>query len=383
MKIFIVVLAASFFVSFFASAQTIPQGLVKSTVPRSIRYIRFTFIGKDSINLALNEDFDMIEDSCSQIIRHAHLKMQQRKFYGPFKDVSRLDPSLVLTEGNYTADGLKDGPFISRYLNGALQAKGNFKSNKYDGHWELFYDDGKPKLTFDANDSDIGIADAWDEKGNKTIISGKGTYRVDIGNMYWKGKLLNGKPDGTWRAYKTDDATNTDIISESYKNGVFQKGKAPLGEYTDAPRMTLVPTDKLPFTRAEMLHISSVPCNGVKRKHIVNAQYQNGFAAFNEEIKQLVSPYLARVDLASYDNTMVIEGEVTTSGHIGHLDTHTPFNESIARGLILQLNRLPPLQPATADGKPVVQKITINFTFSRGMYSFSYRFLPVDLTTIK
>lgn len=383
MKIFIAALAAGFFFSLCSFAQNMPLSPVKSNVAFTLRRIHLNFIGKDSINLALNEDFDMIEDSCSQIIRHAHLKKQSRKFYGPFKDVSRLDSSLVLTEGNYTDDGLKDGPFITRYLNGKLQAKGSYKNNKYDGHWELFYDDGKPKLSFDANGDEISIADAWDEKGNKTVINGKGNYRVDIGSMYWKGKLLNGKPDGTWKAYKTDDATNTDIISESYKNGVFQKGKAPLGEYTDAARMTLVPANKLPFTRAEMLRISAVPCNGVKRKHIVNAQYRNGFSAFSEEIKQLITPYLSKVDLASYDNTLVIEGVVAESGNVGHLDSHTPFNESIARGLIMQLTRLPSLEPATADGKPITQKITITFNFTRGMYSFSYRLLPIDLSALK
>lgn len=383
MKIFIVILAISLFFSLFSSAQTAPQGLVKVKGPISIRYIRFNIIGKDSVNLALNEDFDRIEDSCSQIIRYAHLKIQQHKFYGPFKDVSRLDSSLVLTEGSYTADGLKDGPFITHYLNGKLQAKGSFKNNKYDGHWEIFYDDGKPKLTFDANDGDISIADAWDEKGGKTVVNGKGTYRVDVGIIYWIGKLLNGKPDGTWRAYKTDDATNTDIISESYKNGTFEKGKGPMGEYTDAARVVLVSADKLPFTRAEFFRISSVPCNGVKRKHIVNAQYREGFSAFNEQIKQVVTPYLSRVDLASYDNVMVVDGVINESGRITQLDTHTPFNEVIARGLIQQLNRLPPLNPATADGKPVVQKITITFTFSRGMYSFGYRLLPVDLSALK
>ncbi|WP_448700360.1 toxin-antitoxin system YwqK family antitoxin [Mucilaginibacter sp. AW1-3] len=381
MKTFITTLTASLFISFFASAQTAPAGLAKASGPMTIRRVRINFVGKDSVNLALNEDFDMIEDSCSQIVRHGHLK--QRKFFGPFTDVSRIDPSLILTEGNYSADGLKDGPFISHYLNGKLQAKGNFKNNQYDGHWEIFYDDDKPKLTFDANNGDITITDAWDEKGSKTIVNGKGTYRVDIANIYWRGKLLNGKPDGTWKAYKTDDATNTDIISESYKNGVFQKGKGPLGEYTDAPRMILIPTDKLPFTRAEKLRISAVPCNGVKRKHIVNAQYQNGLSAFSEEIKQVVSPYLGRVNLQPYDDKMVVEGEVTESGKIGRLDTNSPFNPDIARGLVQQLNRLPPLQPATADGKPITQKFTITFTFQRGMYSFSYRFLPIDQSTLK
>ena len=80
---------------------------------------------------------------------------------------------------------------------------------------------------------------------------------------------------------------------------------------------------------------------------------------------------------------ILVEGVVTESGHIGHLESRTPFNETVARGLIMQLNRLPPLEPATADGKPIVQKINITFTFTRGMYTFSYRLLPVDQSLLK
>lgn len=121
-------------------------------------------------------------------------------FLANLKDVSQLNPELVLTEGNYTSDGLKDGYFITHYLNGNLQAKGNFKSNAYDGKWEMYYDDGKPKLTFEANGKEIKINDAWDAKGVKIVTDGKGVYRINLGTIYWKGKLLNGKPDGTWRA---------------------------------------------------------------------------------------------------------------------------------------------------------------------------------------
>lgn len=349
-----------------------------SSAPIGRRTIRFNFIAKDSIREALNEDFDMIEDSCSVIIRHGKLNVRERKYFGKFTDVSKLDPNVILTEGNYTANGLKDGYFITHYLNGQLQAKGTFKNNEYDGKWELYYDNGKPKLFFEASGKDIKIIDAWDEKGAKYIDNGKGAYRVDMGQFYWKGKLLNGHPDGSWASLKTDDATNEEYVTEKYKNGAFQKGSGPMGAYNDASRLILVPNNMLPFTRAELMFISAVPCGGTKRKHLVGAQYQNGLRDFTDHIAELSSQFLRTVNLEPYDSELVLEGQVNTDGGIANLTVHNAFSENIARGLISQLRRLPPLQPATADGKPVIQKFTITYTFSRGQYSFTYRFLPVQ-----
>ncbi len=175
MKIFFTSLIISSLFYFSSSAQTFAP---VSNTNVSRRTIRFNFIKKDSVNLSLNNEFDLIEDSCSEVIRYAHINMQQRKFFGPVKDVSRLTPGLVLTEGTYTPDGLKDGYFITHYLNGNLQAKGSFKNNKYDGKWEMYYDDGKPKLTFEATENDIKITDAWDNKGVKVVDNGKRNFRV-------------------------------------------------------------------------------------------------------------------------------------------------------------------------------------------------------------
>lgn len=343
------------------------------------RTIRFNFIAKDSINQSLNEDFDMIEDSCSTIIRHAKLNIRARKYFGRITDVSKLNPNIILTEGNYTTDGLKDGNFIAHYINGELQAKGAFKNNEYEGKWEVYYDTGKPKLFFEASGKNIRITDAWDEKGMKLIDNGKGAYRVNLGSIYWKGKLLNGKPDGTWASLKTDDASNEELVTEKYKNGEFQKGVSPLGEYTDAARLVLVPNNLLPFTRAELMYISAVPCNGSKRKHVIGAQYHNGLADFTGQIKELASRYLSKVDLKSYDNELILEGEINTDGAINNLAVHNAFNETIAHGLIVEFRRLPALQPATVDGKPVKQKFTITFVFEQGYYHFSYRFLPIEV----
>src|ERR1700712_3720151 len=125
------------------------------------RNIQFHSYGVDSVNLPLNEEYNLIEDSCVQIIRHVHYNFRERKFFGKFKDVSKLDTNLVVSEGTYTTDGLKDGDFITHYLNGNLQAKGSYKDNKFVGKWEIYYENGKPEVTFEVIDGDIHLVDAW------------------------------------------------------------------------------------------------------------------------------------------------------------------------------------------------------------------------------
>ena len=88
------------------------------------RHIRFRSIGRDSLNLALDDGYFLIEDSCKQITRYCRFDFKQRKFQGKFTDVSNVTPGLIVAEGVYTMDGLKEGPFITHYLNGKLQAKG-------------------------------------------------------------------------------------------------------------------------------------------------------------------------------------------------------------------------------------------------------------------
>lgn len=372
MKTFYVALITSVFIYCSSAGQSVTPA---SNTPVK-RRIHFNYITKDSVNLSLNSEFDLIEDSCSEVVRYARVHMPGRKFFGPVKDVSKLEPEVILTEGTYSDDGLKDGYFITHYLNGNLQAKGNFKNNLYDGKWEIYYEDGKPKLTFEAHGKNISVTTAWDSKGTKQVDQGKGNFRTDLGMLYWQGKLLNGKPDGTWRAIKTDDATNTALVTENFKNGLFLKGSDPTGSYKDSSRIVLVPLDYLPFTRAERLHISSVPCNGVKRKHLVRAQYSGGTAAFSEAIKERVSPFLRRFNLKPYNNSLTLNGEVNEYGTITGLIPDNAFDDNLARGIILQLKTLPALQPATADGKPITQKFSITFTFYQGLYRFSYHFLP-------
>jgi len=299
-------------------------------------------------------------------------------FFGDFKDVSKLDPSVILSQGTYSADGLKNGFFVSNYFNGNLRSKGAYKNDKYDGRWETYYQDAKPALVFEARNDTIIIISAWGTDGKKLVDNGKGTYQVSIGSISWKGKLDNGKPDGTWHAFKTDDATQNSMADESFKKGVFQKGNSPINSYTDASRIILINPDVLPFTRAEKLHASLVPCNGLKSKHIVNAQYKDGLSSFSQYIADLARPAISKFNIASYQSSLTLAGDVSEQGQIVALKTaEGSFNLGLAQAIIRELHSLPPLLPATVDGKPVKQSFTITFVFSSGMYSFSYKFLPV------
>jgi antitoxin component YwqK of YwqJK toxin-antitoxin module len=344
------------------------------------RHINFRTIDKDSVSLPLNEEYYLIEDSCAQIIRYSRFYFRQHIFRGKFKDVSKTNTDLIVSEGAYSSQGLKNGLFISHYLNGNLQAKGNFIDNKYDGKWEMYYENGKPELTFDVTDGDYKIIDAWGNNGKKTVDNGNGIYIDKLGNQYWKGKLVNGKPDGKWYLMKTDDASEAPIASEHFKNGQFRDGSIGDYDYKDkSSHIVWVDPFKLPFVNAEKMFISAVPCDGTKRKHIVGAQYKDGLRFFTRYIGDAVSPFLERINLKDCDVKIDIEGEISEEGNLTNLKSPNSTAGDISEGLILRLRTLPPLNPATADGKPIKQKFIISFIIRNGLYQYTYRFLPINI----
>jgi hypothetical protein len=341
------------------------------------RNIHLRFIGKDSINLPLNENFEIIEDSCSTIIRLIHLNIQDKRLFGNLRDVSRHNPNLVVTEGYYSTTGLKEGNFIAHYLNGNIQAKGNFKNDKFDGKWEFFYDDATPKITFEANGSDIKIIDAWDLKGNKIVNDGNGNYRADLGALSWIGKLINGKPEGSWKCVRADDGNNVALSTENYKNGQFIKGNSPRGSYTDAARVILITSDMLPFTRGELLQLSVSACDVVSPVgNVINAHYKYGGQIYDSMILDGVHEYMRTTLNNLYLWHITLNAEITEDGRISNV-VSAKNDSNFSDPLISMIKRLPKLEPATIDGKPIKQKFTISFNFDQ-YFTFAYRFLPLD-----
>jgi hypothetical protein len=243
----------------------------------------------------------------------------------------------------------------------------------------MFYEDGRPALSFEANNGDCRIIEQWDMSGRKTIDNGNGAYKVSVGYITWAGKLVNGKPDGKWEAIATMGADKDKVLAkEKFNNGVFQIGNNQLGDYTEGSHIVLVNTDELPFISAERLFTSYSGCNAVKRKVIVNARFPNGTAAYSNEINQYVSSYLGTQDLSAYSGELAIEGTVFENGFIGELSYRDFTFEKIGRGLIDALRQLSALEPASIDGKAAKQKIIFTFIFSGNGYTFKYRLLPLN-----
>ena len=108
------------------------------------------------------------------------------------------------------------------------------------------------------------ITNAWDDDGNKIINHGNGFCVISSTGLLWRGKLLNGLPDGEWKFHVSD---------EVYGNEVFKKGKFVSGynhnvegesEYFEKSRINLMPTpQRLIFLNSEHLGpFNEISCDG-------------------------------------------------------------------------------------------------------------------------
>lgn len=343
------------------------------------RRVMFRTYGRDSINLHMDENYALIEDTCSTIIRYGHLRVADRKFFGPFRDLNKYDPSIALAEGRYTNDGKLDGPIRLNYLNGDPQAEGKFDKGEMVGPWVLYFQGNKKRLEFEGNGEQTKVTNAWDATGKQTVVNGNGFYRSDLGMIYWEGKLLNGRPDGVWKAKKTDDRTGTVVSSETFKNGAFVKGNGPVGNYNDMSRIILAAEDLLPISNAANLMSSRQACDpSMSMKKIVYAVYKEGNNAFLSKLLVEVAPVFAKVDLKQYSSkTFGIKGIIDSKGKLGNFRYVDGWEDRQASALLGALYRLPYLEPALVDGKPVDSEVLLTFRIDQGLYTSSWKLLPL------
>jgi len=329
----------------------------------------FNITGEDNLKLSFNDHFEITPDGCGQLTRYAHFDAGHRKFVGEFKDVSSIDSNIVLTQGAYNEAGEKNGAFITRYANGKLQAKGNFVNGDFDGRWEMYYENGKPKLVFTAHQGhDIAVTDYWDDSGKKLIDHGKGKYIVVSDKYYWVGHLLNGKPNGKWRFCNAGD--DSEIRTGKYKNGVFQTDKS----HHNDPQLRLVSVDMLPFVKAEKLNISQTGCLPPADDHIQYAYYQGGNDGFVHALNFMMAQTMRHYDISRMASGFYIEGEVNDQGFLTHLQSYDAYDPQLANAIISTLKAAPRLVPAMIGDNKVNQKIRFNFSFGDNRYYFSYHF---------
>jgi hypothetical protein len=243
------------------------------------RHLHSRRFGNDSVIIYYNQFYDLIEPDCAKIIRHGHFNSRYEHFYGKFEDVSKDDTTFVVARGSYSNDGLKNGEFITYYLNKVPQAKGYFKNGNYYGPWVfysinghiletanflngyyndecMFYNEnGSPNTHMKITGYKVEILDAWDHDGKKIVDHGNGDYSFYDGGITWRGEVLNGLPNGIWYFRMSE----TVYGSEIFKKGKFVSGhnKSPVGDkdYDDKSRIHFIPTvPKLGISRASEFH---------------------------------------------------------------------------------------------------------------------------------
>jgi len=251
-----------------------------------VRQFDSKIIGKDSANIFFDENYGLIEENCAHIIRYAHYDVLHSHYIGKFKDVNKFNPASIISEGNYSEKGKKDGAFVLYYLNGKLQSKGSFNNGKYDGDWlfyysngnlkakgnfkngnynskwEFYFENGQPNLFMEIVDGKCIILNCWTIDGIKTVEKGNGEYATYNGLLNWSGKLKDGVPDKKW-SFKTEFASG----NEQFEDGKFIKGEnnaLTFSEYTDKSRIVFLPSlPNLTISRAEILFpASDISCNG-------------------------------------------------------------------------------------------------------------------------
>lgn len=333
------------------------------------------YIERDSVHIPLSADYLLIENDCAQILRQVRYNTYQKTFYGHFTDVNFKDPEQVLGQGTYTADGMKTGLYTIYYPNGKLRAQGHFSNNQFTGDWSTWYQNGNPKAKFTVTDGLVTVQQAWSEDGKQTVTDGNGSYQVGAGLAAWSGDIMNGRPEGTWRAKNPLERDKVSYLVEKFKDGQFQKGTGPIGSYTDESRIMWFNATEYPFLNAEEMLVAYPPCGYNK---ITDARFSQGFDAYSKEISQLVGRSLKGDNLKLYNSELRIEGEIAENGRLINLSYTNPFNDRIASAITRELRKLPALEPATANGKAIKQDFEIVFRFNSGGYTFSYRFLPID-----
>lgn len=112
-----------------------------------------------------------------------------------------------------TVRNVLHGRYLSYYLNGAIESKGEFTNNETSGVWEFYYETGKPKMRgILFKGANYGMWEYFYETGKKSmegIIYGKnreGEWRMyyENGQIKEQGEYKENKRSGIWKNYFED-----------------------------------------------------------------------------------------------------------------------------------------------------------------------------------
>lgn len=138
------------------------------------------------------------------------------------------------------------GPYISYYMNGNIESKGNFSNNETSGVWEFFFETGSLRMRGILKQSaNYGMWEYFYESGQKSMegtINGKN--REGVWTMYYEngkvkevGEYVNNKRNGLWRSYYEDGTTVRGEITYSDDFGRYTEYDQAGKVLSEGPKM--------------------------------------------------------------------------------------------------------------------------------------------------
>lgn len=119
-----------------------------------------------------------------------------------------------------TLTNIFQGRYISYYLTGGVESKGQFVNNETTGVWEFYYETGNLKMRgILRSNSNFGNWEYFYESGQKSMegtIDGKQKHGVwklyyESGDLREQGEYVNNKRNGLWTAYFEDGTKKGEI----------------------------------------------------------------------------------------------------------------------------------------------------------------------------
>ncbi len=141
-----------------------------------------------------------------------------------------------------TIENILNGRYISYFLNGSIESKGQFMGNETTGVWEFYYETGNLKMRgILRQSSNYGLWEYFFENGSKSMdgmVNGKnkeGEWKIyyESGELKEKGDYVANKRAGLWTTYFEDETKRGEIeyaddhgrYTEYYHSGkIFAEG---------------------------------------------------------------------------------------------------------------------------------------------------------------
>jgi len=146
-----------------------------------------------------------------------------------------------------TIKNILQGKYISYFLNGNVESRGQFADNETTGVWEFYYETGKLKMRgILRQNSNYGVWEYFFESGLKSMegtIENKkrfGVWKVfyESGELKESGEYLNNMRTGLWHTY-FEDGTKRGEIEYSEDHGRFTEYYHSGKVFAEGPRVGL------------------------------------------------------------------------------------------------------------------------------------------------